>query len=107
MKFSGDNVARCLKAGYAAAAFTSPYDGVSAVEVDPDGMVRSVLPAGGHDVGLVIEVGGRAHNLLFPYEGNHLCAHGLVRREQAGHWQPHTSCPCGQAPINRNQVREG
>jgi hypothetical protein len=100
-------VTRFLRDGYAVATWTNPYDGVSAVTVDPDGLVRSALPIapGYHRFGLAFEISGRESNLLYPYPGNGLCAHGLVKRERAGHWQPHTSCDCGIEPIGPNPPR--
>src|SRR5215469_16251517 len=102
MKFSGENVAHVLKRGWGAYATTSPYDGVSVVEIDPDGMVRSLLPVGRGSFALAVEVGGRAHNLLFPYSHDKLCGHGLV---SDGFW-PGVGCDCGPAPIDRNPIRK-
>jgi hypothetical protein len=106
------NVTCFLREGFAVATWTSPYDGVSAVTVDPDGMVRSALPIGDSPLpaadpifGMAVEVGGRAMNLLFPYPGV-CCAHGLVKREEGHYWQPDTSCPCGLEPIGPNRARE-
>jgi hypothetical protein len=110
MEFSGYNVTRTLNAGCAADATATPYDGISAVTVGPDGKVRSLLPIppGCHDFGLAVEVGGRAMNLLRPYPGA-CCIHGLVKRDPAdpASWnQPHTSCACGQEPVGQNPARE-
>lgn len=105
MMTNGHNIARILRNGYAAVTFTSPYDGYSAVEVGQDGMVRSTIPVADHDFALAMEVGGRAMNLLRPWSGGIVCAHGLVRRERSGDWQPATSCGCGQEPIDRNPER--
>lgn len=106
-KTTAANVARFLKDGCAVATFTNPYDGVSAVTVDRDGMVRSALPIGHgyHEFGMAFELDGRAMNLLFPSPGI-CCAHGLVKREDGHYWQPETSCACGLEPIGPNPARE-
>jgi hypothetical protein len=104
-KMTAGSVAQFLGAGWAVAGFSNPYDGVSAVAVDADGIVRSALPVNDPGFGLALEVGGRAMNLLFPYPGI-CCAHGLVKRDRAGYWQPGTSCACGQDPIGPNRPRE-
>jgi hypothetical protein len=104
------NVTRFLKDGCAVATWTNPYDGVSAVTVDRDGMVRSALPIadGYHQFGMALELDGRAMNLLFPYRGGGLCAHGLVKRDEHNrYWQPRTSCDCGLEPVGANPAREG
>lgn len=99
-------VARFLEDGYAVFTVTSPYDCVSAVTADEDGMVRSCLPVDGHKFGLALEVGGRAMNLLYPYPGGSgLCAHGLVKRPQLGSDQSAT-CGCGLDPIAPNPARK-
>ena len=71
------NVTHFLREGFAVATWTNSYDGVSAVTVDPDGMVRSALPVADPMFAMALELGGRAMNLLFPYPGI-CCAHGLV-----------------------------
>jgi hypothetical protein len=96
-------VTRFLKGGYAVATWTNPYDGVSAVDVDPDGMVRSALPVDDHGFGMALEVGGRAMNLLFPYVPGQLCAHGLVKRTPGDYWSG--VCDCGIEPIGPNPAR--
>lgn len=104
-KMTAGTVSRFLGDGWAVAGFTNPYDGVSAVTVDADGMVRSAMPVDSHRFAMALEVGGRAMNLLFPYPGV-CCAHGLVKRKRADDWQPGTSCPCGQEPISPNPARK-
>lgn len=106
-KLTALNVTRIIKNGNAACTFTNPYDGVSAVTVDPDGMVRSVLPvgAGYHDFGLALEVGGRAMNLLHPYSTGGLCIHGLVKRERTVGSYLVGTCDCGIEPVSVNPPR--
>jgi hypothetical protein len=99
------NVTRFLRDGSAVATWSNPYDGVSAVTADADGMVRSALPVDDPMFAMALEVGGRAMNLLFPYAPGTLCAHGLVKREKGHYWQPATSCGCGLNPIGPNPAR--
>jgi hypothetical protein len=96
-----------LRKGYAVATWTNPYDGVSAVTVDADGMVRSALPIGDEPrFAMALETGGRAMNLLFPSPGI-CCAHGLVKRDKHNtYWQRDTSCACGLDPIGPNPPRD-
>lgn len=99
-------VTRFLRDGHGVATFTNPYDGASAVDIDPDGMVRSSLPVDDHKFALAIEAGGRAMNLLFPYTRDGLCAHGLVKGErQPGSYRA-GACDCGLDPIAPNPARE-
>jgi hypothetical protein len=99
------NVTHFLREGFAVATWANPYDGVSAVTVGTDGMVRSALPVADPMFGMALEVGGRAMNLLFPYPGI-CCAHELVKREEGHCWQPATSCACGLEPIGPNPARD-
>lgn len=105
-EMTASEVARFLGNGWAVAGFTNPYDGVSAVSVDADGMVRSAMPVGGHRFAMAMEVGGRAMNLLFPYSGGNLCAHGLVGQQRDRYGKLHGQCPCGQQPIGPNPAQE-
>lgn len=98
-------VTRFLRDGYGVATWTTPYDGVSAVDIDPDGMVRASLPVDGHRFAEALEVGGRAMNLLYPSPGI-CCAHGLVKDGPVGSGWP-GGCSCGQEPIGANPAREG
>lgn len=104
MRFSGPNVANALKDGCAVYATASPYDGVSAVAIDPDGRVRSLLPIPHryHEFALAAEVGGRAMNLLLPSPGV-CCAHGLVKREREPGWE--RTCGCEQENLDQNPER--
>ena len=99
-------VAQFLRDGWGVAGFTGRYDGVSAVTVDGDGMVRSALPVDGGRFAMALEVGGRAMNLLFPYPGS-CCAHGLVKDERAAGSDRSSTCGCGIDPIGPNPAREG
>jgi len=104
-EMTAETVSRFLREGWAVYGVVDPYDGVSAVTVDPDGKFRASLPVDGHRFALAAELGGRAMNLLFPYPGSHLCAHGLVKRTEASPW-PTGSCACGLEPIAPNPPRE-
>ncbi len=99
------NIARALRGGWSVATFTHPHDGYSAVPVDADGMVRTTVTVApdDHALGVALEVGGRAYNLLYPSPGI-CCIHGLVHRTASTPWE-YASCPCGQAPLDANPAR--
>lgn len=103
-KTTAGTVTHFLREGFAAATWANPYDGVSAVSVDADGMVRSALPVGDDPMfAMALETGGRAMNLLYPFPGI-CCAHGLVKRGKDD-CRPAGTCACGLEPVAPNPPR--
>jgi len=104
-KTTARTVTSFLREGSAVATWANRFDGVSAVSVDADGMVRSALPIDDDPMfAMALETGGRVMNLLYPSPGI-CCAHGLVKRGKDDCW-PAGTCACGLEPVAPNPPRD-